>query len=276
MLLGASTSIYWDYKKHDVAQAVNHMVEKMGFECIEILCEHPFYRYWATDRSVEERERLKKILSEYDLKASVHAPYHDLNIASLNPGIRAETLKQLKEAINTARELNAEVVVIHPGYVASRKYPRELAFKAMIENLRELVEYAEKEGVVLCLENLASKSKALCVSYEEILKVLAAVSSRHLRVTLDIAHANTIGREAPVVFIRELGGLIKHVHVSDNTGENQHLPIGMGNINFEAVLRELKGAGYSGFLVLEGWIPGDPDFFVQWSKDRLKELLEIV
>ncbi len=53
----------------------------------------------------------------YDLEISVHAPFSDLNIASLNEPIWAETLRQIKAAIEAVANY-ARVFVIHPGYVS--------------------------------------------------------------------------------------------------------------------------------------------------------------
>ncbi|MDI6639684.1 MAG: sugar phosphate isomerase/epimerase family protein [Methanocellales archaeon] len=272
MRIGASTAIYWNYKEHDLPAAMKHMCD-MGFSCVEILCEHPFYTNWATEDAEKEKESIKELLDSYELDVSVHAPYHDLNIASLNPGIRSETVRQLREAIEVASDLNAEVLVVHPGFVASRKYPRSMAHAIMVDTLIDIADYAGGADVVIGLENIADKPKALAVHATELVRTVADVGSKNLRVTFDVAHANTIG--TPLIdFVDTLGKLIKHVHVSDNKGFDDHLPIGVGNIDYRAVLSKLIENGYKGLLIIEGWIPSDPDQFVKLSKDKLKDMLK--
>ena len=259
MRIGASTAIYWNYKEHDLLTAMKHMCD-MGFSCVEILCEHPFYTNWATEDAEKEKESIKELLDSYELDVSVHAPYHDLNIASLNPGIRSETVRQLREAIEVASDLNGEVLVVHPGFVASRKYPKGMAHGIMVDTL-------------IGLENIANKPKALAVHATELVRTVADVGSKNLRVTFDVAHANTIGTTL-IDFVDTLGKLIKHVHVSDNKGFDDHLPIGVGNIDYRVVISKLIENGYKGLLIIEGWIPSDPDQFVKLSKDKLKDMLK--
>ena len=272
MRIGASVAVYWNYKEHDLPAAIEHMCD-MEFSCVEILCEHPFYTNWSTEGADKEKELIKETLDSCELDVSVHAPYHDINIASLNPGIRSEVVRQLRGAVDVASDLNAEVLVVHPGFVASRKYTRSMVHETMIDTLIDIADYASGADVVIGLENLASKPKALAVHAKELIRIVADVGSKNLRVAFDVAHANTTGIP-PIDFIDELGPLIKHVHVSDNKGSNDHLPIGVGNIDYRAVLSKLIENDYKGFLVIEGWIPSDPDKFVKLSRDELKNLLK--
>ena len=70
---------------------------KDGFKLMEILCEGP---YWP--RNVLNHVEGLEIFSSYDLDIFLHAPTIDLNPASLNPGIRDETLRQLVETVDLA------------------------------------------------------------------------------------------------------------------------------------------------------------------------------
>ncbi len=272
MQIGASVSVYWNYKSHNLPAAVEHMRD-MEFSCVEIVCEHPFYTNWGTEGAEKEKELIEESLDSCDLSVSVHAPYHDINIASFNPGIRSEAIRQLREAVDVASYLNAEVLVVHPGFVSSKKYPRNMVYEVLIGTLMDIADYASGADMVIGLENLSSNPKALAVHSTELIKIIEDVGSKNLRVAFDVAHANTTGIP-PIDFIDELGPLIKHVHVSDNKGSNDHLPIGVGNIDYRAVLSKLIENDYKGFLVIEGWIPSDPDKFVKLSRDELKNLLK--
>lgn len=272
MQIGASVSVYWNYKNHNLPAAVEHMRD-MEFSCVEIVCEHPFYTNWGTEGAEKEKELIKESLDSCDLRVSVHAPYHDINIASFNPGIRSEVIRQLREAVDVASYLNAEVLVAHPGFVSSKKYSRDVVYGNLIDNLSNIADYASRTDVTIGIENLANKPDAFAVHSTELIKIIEDVGSKNLKVAFDVAHANTIG--TPIIdFIDELGALIKHVHVSDNKGSNDHLPIGVGNIDYRAVLSKLIEKDYKGFLIIEGWIPSDPDKFVKLSRDELKNLLK--
>ncbi len=271
--VGLSTQIFWDYNRLDFDYAINYSVNNLGFECVEIPCQNPMYAGWGTTKAKKTTRRIKDILSTMDVGVSIHGPYHDLNISSLNIRISNETVRQINEAIDVAVQLNSKIVVAHPGYISSRKYRRENVFNLLLKNFSRIAKHAEDTGVTLCMENLASKPKAMGDNITDIKRIINAINSRNFRLCLDSAHANTTGME-PREFASKLREYVAHVHISDNTGNNEHLPIGMGNINFNEFLHALKP--YSGFLIVEGWIPSNEGPFLTWDKGRLDELLNEV
>ncbi|HEX55095.1 MAG: hypothetical protein DRO94_04885 [Candidatus Altiarchaeales archaeon] len=270
MELGISTQIFWNYQELDLEYAITHSVNDLCFKCVEIHCQSPMFRGWGTSEGNETKKSLKDILSTLDVELSLHAPYHDLNIATLNLGIRREVIKQLKECINMAHFLNSNIVVVHPGFVASRKYRRETAFNYMIDGFKEITRVAEDLSVNVCMENIASKPKAMGVHIPEIIEIYNSINSENFKICLDASHANTTGIR-PEHYAKELREYVAHVHVSDNTGSDQHMPIGMGNIDFESFLRNLRP--YKGFVVIEGWIPRNQDYFIEWDKKQLEEII---
>lgn len=269
MLIGLSTAILWDYKELDISKAISHAVHNLSFEAVEIHCQDPFFKGWGSKDAEETKRSIKDTLSIIETEVSIHAPYHDTNIATLNSGIGREVMRQLRESIKTAHYLDSEIVVVHPGFVSSRKYERKVPFKKMVDNLKKLTEFAEDLGVKVCLENLSSKKKAMCVDIEEIKKVNQEVNMENLRITFDIAHANTT-ETGPLKYAKELKDYIGHIHVSDNTGDDNHLSIGQGNIDFGEVLGELMP--YDGILTLEGWIPTNEDPFLIHDRRELERI----
>ncbi|KXA88732.1 hypothetical protein AKJ57_06405 [candidate division MSBL1 archaeon SCGC-AAA259A05] len=269
MKIGLSVAILWDYKELDIPKAISHSVDNLNYEAVEIHCEEPFFKGWGTEGGHETREKIKDALSVVDADVSLHAPYHDTNIATMSSGIGKEIIRQHKECIETARYLDSEILVVHPGFVSSRKYERKISLQKMTENLKKITKFAGENGVKICLENLSSKRKAMCTDTAEIKKTLKKVNMEDLKVTFDIAHANTT-EEGPLKFARRLKEHIAHVHVSDNTGEDNHLPMGLGNIDFEAVFEELNP--FDGFSVVEGWIPRDEDPFLIYDREELEKI----
>lgn len=271
MRIGVSTQIFWDYKKLDYARIIPHVINDMKFEGVEITCQDPLYRGWGTKQADETKKEIRDVLDTLNrVTVSIHAPYHDLNIAALNVGVEKEVIKQLKEAIDVAGYLNSEIVVVHPGYVASRKYPKENAYSNMIRNFREISSFAQDQKINICMENLASKQKAMGVHIPEIKKIIGDVDRENFKLCLDVAHVNTTGIP-PTHFLEELREYVGHVHISDNTGDNHHLPLGMGNIDFEGFLRNLSP--YDGLVIVEGWIPRNQDHFLRWDREKLDEIM---
>ena len=85
--------------------------------------------------------------------------------------------------------------------------------------------------------------------------LVEAVGSPHLRLMLDIYHAQ-IGEGNLIELIRRAGPLIGEVQVADVPGRCEP---GTGEINYPAIARALAGIGYRGTIGLEAWASGDDE-----------------
>ncbi|WP_331709809.1 sugar phosphate isomerase/epimerase family protein [Methanobacterium congolense] len=201
--------------------------EKDGFSMMEILCEGPWT--WPRNALNLYRDDLQ-IFRSYDVDVYLHAPTIDMNPASLNTGIREETLRQIKETIDMAVEIDAIAITTHPGLIHRLEdRVRDMGMKLAIETLQEAVKYAEDRGVILSLENMPARYAYFCNSPDEHQYFLDECGCR---ATVDIGHANTFGD--PGKFL-ELDGIFYH-HLSDNDGErDQHLALGEGTLDLKVL-----------------------------------------
>jgi len=124
-----------------------------GFDIVEVLCEGLYLPRFAL-KNIAQFE----ILSQYDIELTIHSPTVDLNPASLNVGIREETVKQLNETVDLAASI--DVVTTHPGYMKRinqtlTKRSLELALKS----LENWAQYAEDVGIEPSIENMPHNSK---------------------------------------------------------------------------------------------------------------------
>ena len=86
----------------DNSKIIN-LAKQHGFEIIEILGEGPFF----------EKDNLE--FKDCGLDMRIHAATVDINIASLNKGIRAESVKQMIHCGQYAESINANTITVHPG-----------------------------------------------------------------------------------------------------------------------------------------------------------------
>ena len=88
-------------------------------------------------------------------------------------------------------------------------------------------------------------------SVEEIRKQIA-YGEDGLALAVDVGWLGTQGIDAPDA-IRQLGRLVRHVHLKDVGGAGAHLsvPLGTGCVDIPGVIRELKAIGYEGVLSWE-------------------------
>lgn len=220
--LGFSTlSVFWKPVFTWVETAL-----KDNFNALEVLCEGPM---WPGEAQLNYD--LKDLRSDR-LEIYMHSPTIDLNPASVNRGIREETLKQLKETLDMAGLLGARYVTTHPGIV-HKPIPRIKGFcrEFAIQVLGEASDYARSAGVTLSIENMPNRKTYLCTDAEEL-----ALFQKECRcgVTIDVGHAITC--PDPWQFLKLSG--ISYLHVSDNMGDkDSHLCPGDGILDLDMLKR---------------------------------------
>ena len=102
----SSSSKVWD----DIAWVYG--IEKAGYEGWEIVADGNY--------KLDNPECLKKInevIAGTNLGISVHAPFGDLNLATLNDPIWFESIRQICTCITHASDF-ADRITIHPGYLS--------------------------------------------------------------------------------------------------------------------------------------------------------------
>jgi sugar phosphate isomerase/epimerase len=161
--------------------------------------------------------------------------------------MRNTSIEELEKAVELAGFLGAGVVTLHPGNLTfhSQKNP-EVAKKIQISSLERLAAFAEERNIILALENMPSRGLHLGKSPEEMDEIMKMVDSSHLRMTLDIGHASTNGNLSEFVRLKRY---IVNMHIHDNRGNDEHLSLGEGFINFNEFFRQL--GKYNGNIVIE-------------------------
>lgn len=217
-------------------------LEEIGYVGWEIVADG-MYRLDNPENFAAVRE----ILESTGLLATVHAPYSDLNLASLNYPIWRESIRQTCCCIQHAAELT-DRVTFHPGFVSPvGKLVPEKVWEMQKTALVEIGGYAEEHGVLACVENMISIKDFLCRYPEEVLGLTEGIAG--IGVTLDLGHANTNGLvDAFLGHVRE----VDHLHIHDNHGRSdEHLALGEGTIPWEKAGRVIA-RDYSGPVVIEG------------------------
>lgn len=124
------------------------------------------------------------------------------------------------------------------------------------DTLRRVAALGEREGVVFCLENLNTAVDHPGTPFAraaDTRTLVAAVDSPHLRMNLDLYHAQ-IGEGNLIQLVRDSVGLLGEVQVADVPGRCEP---GTGEIRYPALAAALHEAGYAGVVGLEAWASGD-------------------
>jgi hydroxypyruvate isomerase len=132
--------------------------------------------------------------------------------------------------------------------------------------LADIAELGRRAGVVFCLENLNTEVDHPGVPFARAADTLAlvqAVDSPHLRLNLDLYHAQ-IGEGNLIDLLRRAMPFIGEIQVADVPG--RHEP-GTGEINYPAIARMLSEAGYQGIVAMEAWASGDDEIALRRFRD---------
>jgi len=96
-----------------------------------------------------------------------------------------------------------------------------------------------------------------------------------LKLHLDFGHTN-FGIDTHEAFCGELGEHIQHVHFSDNRSRSDdHMPLGVGTVNWKNAVNSLKAIGYNSTITLEVFC-NDPmqHKYLDLSRELIQELWE--
>ncbi|MHC1600596.1 MAG: sugar phosphate isomerase/epimerase family protein [Candidatus Methanospirareceae archaeon] len=203
----------------------------------------------------ELKERVRELYETTNLVLSLHAPLSDINIASVNERMWEESVRQIKESIESTYEFIDDICVVHPGVFSplSVQMP-DTAVQKAIAGLTALCEFAADRGLRIAVENLTSANMLMGRYPDELIQLVRGVNMDNLGVCLDVGHANTTKKLDEFLSITAKAEDVEiiHMHASDNFGEQDlHLPLGEGNLDWKKVLQGINNNGYDGIVVLE-------------------------
>lgn len=195
---------------------------------------------------IRHKDVFTEILCSYDMSYSIHAPFADLNIAAVTPGIREVSVNETVDTIRVASELGVEVVTVHPGY--SSMVVKGLESEALVlakAAMRPIEKASIEYGIKIGIENMPSVPFFLGCTASQLAEI---VEGTDLGICFDIGHANTMNEIDAMMEL--LGDRFVNIHIHDNNGDRDaHLTIGDGGIDFETLLPKLKG--YNGNYIIE-------------------------
>ena len=253
-------------------------------EAMDFTARHGFhglelgsYTFWPQSLSSADRRHLRLQAAARGIDLSIHFIHRGVAPASHDAERRARHRKALEETLALARDIGARVVVVHPGPVdcpnaapdgAAEEVRREATVNLM-DFLRAVAPKAEEEGVVVGLENLHHLPGQVVQSYGELRDLVKSVASPAVQITLDTGHAYlTDGLTAA---FETFAPALRHVHIHDSDGRQDHLEMGLGGVDFTPWVGVLRSYPFS--LVMETHNDADIEGSIVRSRDHLKRLL---
>lgn len=162
------------------------------------------------------------------------------------PYIVSATMDGMRQYIDMAQALNADIVV---GWVKGnvpKGGKREKYIDRLAKNLKTLAGYAAERNVRLNIEIINRYEVNIFTTADEFMSFLEKYQIENCYAHLDTFHMG-IDECDPVEAIRRCKGKLGYFHIADNS---RRYP-GTGQINFTRILNALDEIDYDGFLSVE-------------------------
>jgi hydroxypyruvate isomerase len=181
-----------------------------------------------------------------------------------DPAGAEELLRTAEQSLAVAERLDCPRLNVHGTGLDGRGLPvvpTEAVTPPMwltaARTLERLAALGERAGRVFTLENLNTAVDHPGTPFARAADTIAlveAVGSPHLRLNLDLYHAQ-IGEGNLVQLVERALPLVGEIQVADVPGRCEP---GTGEISHPAIATALDRLGYDGVVALEGWASGDP------------------
>lgn len=253
-----------DIKKAPLEERLR-IADEQGFRCGHLALSKVISEYPTDDAALTPGYAcyLKRIFAESRLDVAVLGCY--LNLANPN----AESLKKIwgryMAHIRFASLLGAGVVgtetgAVNEAYRYEERNHSEEALQIFIRNLRPVVEYAEKMGVIFAIEPVF---KHIVCDPERARKVLDEIASPNLQIIFDPVNlldiSNYQDRERIIhEAIDLLGQDIAVVHIKDfriEDGNMVSVAAGTGEMDYGEIIRFMKTRKPYIHATLENTVP---------------------
>jgi sugar phosphate isomerase/epimerase len=226
-----------------IAEAID-LARRHDLPAFEVWADHPHAH--PDEMSPDARARLRHELAGFT-RVSVHGPLGNASLASINPGIWRESVRQYLGAVELAHDIGAAVLVVHPGDLRDARFFSEFSDLSQ-EAIGRLARRAAELGVILAVENCGPYHAGVDRTATDFASIIRTAGSPQVKVCLDTGHA-AVNRNMDEI-LKLVGRDIVHLHVHDNHGQrDEHLPIGRGTIDYAPLAPVLPG--FDGMAIAE-------------------------
>ena len=239
-------------------EEVYQIAEYLGVKNLELWIPHNF--------KFEELNKIRNDLEQRGLKAICISTWTQLNL----PGDVSERQNLIMQSIKAAKVLGSPIVNTYFG--ANPDRTPEQAVDAYKENIKPCLEAAEKENIIIVLENEFDPTGVdITRKAEWVLELVKAVNSKYFRLNFDPCNFYFAGEEPCPLAYNLLKEYITYIHIKDGMKYHKDLydnpgdgflwqdksgdyictDLGRGGIPYQALFRHLKEDGYTGYFTME-------------------------
>ena len=203
-----------------------------------------FCTAWNLDDEFAAADRKVRTEMEGISRFTLHGPYNELYPCAIDRRARALARDRFLKTMEVARGYGVHKIVFHGGFDPHLYFPVWFTEQSIVF-FRDFVKEIP-EDMTIVLENVLEPEPKLLTD------ILMAVDNPHLKMCLDVGHAQAYSNCDPIGWVEQAAPCIDHFHLHNNDGRrDSHSPLMEGVIPMEALLLRIEELCPQATLTLE-------------------------
>ncbi len=240
--------VHWCFEKYWGVEEMIGVAKQLGCVSIELIAPKSF--------PILKRHGLECAIGSIDM--GDEPPFvKGFN----NPKHRARVIKATRDAIEACSEFGTKSVICFTGMADG--LPADVGADHCVAGFKEIVGFAEKKGVTLCLEMLNSRDPVPMKGHpgyqgdhtDYCIDIINRVGSPHLKLLFDIYHVQIMDGDV-IRRIRQYKDYLGHIHTAGNPGRGELDDT--QEIAYRPIMEALVEVGYKGYVGQEFIPTRDP------------------
>lgn len=208
----------------------------------------------APDRPIADQEKIGKTLADLKMTMGVFVATKDFNNATFalttwKPELREPILKDMRNAVEVAKRINAKWCTVVPG-CHDERLDWDYQTASVIDMFRRCAEIAEKAGLVIVMEPLNTRRdhpKLFLNKISQGYSICRAVNSPSVKILYDMYHQQiTEGNIIPNIDLAY--SEVAYFQVGDNPGRKEPTS---GEMNYRNIFKHIHSKGFTGVVGME-------------------------
>jgi hexulose-6-phosphate isomerase len=167
-------------------------------------------------------------------------------LSSPDEAVRAKGLKALEGALQDAKTVGADTVLLVPG-VVNKDVTFDQCWERSTAEVKKVIPLAEKLGVKIAIEVVWNN---FLTTPEQLIKYVDQFQTPHVGAYFDCSNMIKYG-VPPADWIRKLGKRMLKFDFKGYSKTKQWVPIGEGDEDWPEILKALAEIGYNGWATSE-------------------------
>lgn len=241
----------WCFPTGTPLETVFEYSREAGFDSVELNLNSYGDVGLTMDTTIEEAKNIVELASSYNLKLRSNSTslLWKTPLSDPREEVREQGREIVKKQIRLANVMQMDTILVVPGVVDESTSYIDCYIRSQ-EELRKIIPFAEKNSVVIGIENVWNK---FLLSPLEMARYIDELESDNVGAYFDVGNVLQFGY--PDQWIQILGKRIKKVHVKDYSTAVGNItgfvPLLSGDVNWKTVYKALLEIGYDDTITAE-------------------------